>query len=133
MEFLVEGLDPSTNYTAYTVQSGTKVGGPIFFVTKSGQSWLRLLHRIMIYRLRSFFPMSSCSLAAILSFDILCGSAPRPALALSCLRRYEPPKRPHNHTARVLNKFHNDTVYVPVRKGHVLPALDLRGLPACVS
>lgn len=36
-QWLVEGLKPSTNYTAYVVESGTKVGGPINFVTKSGE------------------------------------------------------------------------------------------------
>ncbi|KAG6809623.1 hypothetical protein H0H92_015501 [Tricholoma furcatifolium] len=35
-QWLVEGLTPSTNYTAYVIQNGTKVGGPIYFATKSG-------------------------------------------------------------------------------------------------
>jgi calcium channel MID1 len=37
MQWLLEGLTPSTNYTAYVVESSTKVSGPIFFVTKSGR------------------------------------------------------------------------------------------------
>lgn len=31
----MEGLSPSTNYTAYAIQNGTKVAGPIYFATKS--------------------------------------------------------------------------------------------------
>ena len=35
-QWLVDGLSPLTNYTAYVVQDSTKVSGPIYFVTKSG-------------------------------------------------------------------------------------------------
>ncbi|KAF8634329.1 hypothetical protein AX15_000988 [Amanita polypyramis BW_CC] len=35
-QWLINGLTPSTNYTAYVVQDGTKVSGPIYFATKSG-------------------------------------------------------------------------------------------------
>ena len=35
-QWLIGGLTPSTNYTAYVVQDGTKVSGPIYFTTKSG-------------------------------------------------------------------------------------------------
>lgn len=35
-EWLVEGLDAQTNYTAYVVQDEVKVSGPINLVTKSG-------------------------------------------------------------------------------------------------
>ena len=35
-EWLVGGLSPQTNYTAYALQDGTKVSGPIFLSTKSG-------------------------------------------------------------------------------------------------
>ena len=35
-QWLLEGLSPSTNYTAYAIQDGTKVAGPIYFATKSG-------------------------------------------------------------------------------------------------
>lgn len=35
-QWLIGGLTPSTNYTAYVVQDGTKVSGPIYFATKSG-------------------------------------------------------------------------------------------------
>jgi calcium channel MID1 len=35
-EWLVGALAPQTNYTAYVVVDGTKVGGPVHFVTKSG-------------------------------------------------------------------------------------------------
>ena len=35
MQWIVEGLSPQTNYTAFVVQDGSKVSGPIYFVTKS--------------------------------------------------------------------------------------------------
>jgi calcium channel MID1 len=35
VQWLLEGLSPSTNYTAYAIQDGTKVAGPIYFATKS--------------------------------------------------------------------------------------------------
>ena len=37
MQWLVEGLNPQVNYTAFVVLEGTKVAGPIQFVTKSGK------------------------------------------------------------------------------------------------
>ena len=37
MQWLMGGLTPSTNYTAFVLQNNTKVSGPIFFATKSGQ------------------------------------------------------------------------------------------------
>lgn len=37
-QWFIEGLTPQTNYSAYVVQDGTKVSGPMFFATKSGMS-----------------------------------------------------------------------------------------------
>ncbi|KAG5726080.1 Stretch-activated cation channel MID1 [Termitomyces sp. T112] len=34
-QWLVEGLAPSANYTAYVIKDSTQVGGPIYFATKS--------------------------------------------------------------------------------------------------
>ncbi|KAG6815403.1 hypothetical protein H0H87_002205 [Tephrocybe sp. NHM501043] len=34
-QWLVEALTPATNYTAYVIQDSTKVGGPMYFTTKS--------------------------------------------------------------------------------------------------
>lgn len=40
-QWLLGGLSPSTNYTAFVLQqNNTKVSGPIFFATKSGQYFL---------------------------------------------------------------------------------------------
>ena len=36
-KWLVEGLTPGTNYSVFVSQDGTKVGGPLYFTTKSGQ------------------------------------------------------------------------------------------------
>lgn len=41
-QWLVNGLTPLTNYTAFVLQDNTKVAGPIYFLTKSGEisiSW----------------------------------------------------------------------------------------------
>jgi hypothetical protein len=42
-QWLMEGLTPSTNYTAYVVQDETKVSSPINFATKSRSSSTSLL------------------------------------------------------------------------------------------
>jgi calcium channel MID1 len=47
-QWLMGGLTPSTNYTAYVLQNTSKVSGPIFFATKSGKSYF------------SFFFYASC-------------------------------------------------------------------------
>ena len=36
-KWLVEGLSPGTNYSAFVSWDGTKVSGPLYFTTKSGQ------------------------------------------------------------------------------------------------
>lgn len=36
-QWIVDGLNPSTNYTVYIVQDSTKISGPIYFSTKSGE------------------------------------------------------------------------------------------------
>lgn len=36
-QWFLTGLTPSTNYTAYVIQEGTRVSGPIMFATKSGE------------------------------------------------------------------------------------------------
>lgn len=35
-QWLLNGLTPLTNYTTFVIENGTKVSGPINFVTKSG-------------------------------------------------------------------------------------------------
>jgi calcium channel MID1 len=42
-QWLVGGLSPLTNYTAYSIQDGTKVSGPMYFVTKSSEQVSRML------------------------------------------------------------------------------------------
>ncbi|PPQ98767.1 hypothetical protein CVT24_003325 [Panaeolus cyanescens] len=45
-EFLVTGLNPSTNYTAFVVEDNTKVSGPIYFATKSSGFTCPLVHSL---------------------------------------------------------------------------------------
>lgn len=40
-EWLLGGLTPGTNYTAYTIENGTKVSGPIYLTTKTGMCSLQ--------------------------------------------------------------------------------------------
>lgn len=44
MQWIVQGLQPSMNYTAYVVQDGTALSGPINLVTKSGNVFLSHIH-----------------------------------------------------------------------------------------
>lgn len=45
-QWLIDGLTPSTNYTAYVVQDNTKVSGPIYFATKSSAFPCPLVHSL---------------------------------------------------------------------------------------
>ncbi|KAJ7220131.1 stretch-activated Ca2+-permeable channel component-domain-containing protein [Mycena pura] len=45
-EWLLDGLSPNTNYTAYVVESSHKVSGPIYFTTKSPSFTCPLVSRL---------------------------------------------------------------------------------------
>ncbi|KAG6373620.1 stretch-activated Ca2+-permeable channel component-domain-containing protein [Boletus reticuloceps] len=45
-QWLVDGLSPSTNYTAYVIQDALKVSGPIYFATKSGNFQCPLVYSL---------------------------------------------------------------------------------------
>ncbi|KAL4071955.1 stretch-activated Ca2+-permeable channel component-domain-containing protein [Scleroderma yunnanense] len=45
-QWLVDGLSPSTNYTAYVIQDHLKVSGPIYFATKSAGFPCPLVHSL---------------------------------------------------------------------------------------
>ncbi|KAF9220568.1 hypothetical protein BS17DRAFT_786749 [Gyrodon lividus] len=45
-QWLIDGLSPSTNYTAYVIQDQLKVSGPIYFATKSAGFPCPLLHSL---------------------------------------------------------------------------------------
>ncbi|KAH7886736.1 stretch-activated cation channel Mid1 [Phlebopus sp. FC_14] len=45
-QWLVDGLTPSTNYTAYVIQDQLKVSGPVYFVTKSAGFPCPLVHSL---------------------------------------------------------------------------------------
>lgn len=47
-QWLIPGLSSETNYTAYVIQDGTKMSGPIYFVTKSGEWFRDILHPIIL-------------------------------------------------------------------------------------
>ncbi|KAI0338114.1 hypothetical protein BDW22DRAFT_1409662 [Trametopsis cervina] len=45
-QWLLSGLTPLTNYTTYVIENGTKVSGPINFVTKSGSFACPIVHSL---------------------------------------------------------------------------------------
>ncbi|GLB42783.1 putative aryl-alcohol oxidase [Lyophyllum shimeji] len=45
-KWLMEALNPATNYTAYVVQDRTKVSGPMYFATKSASFACPLVHEL---------------------------------------------------------------------------------------
>jgi calcium channel MID1 len=70
-QWLMGGLTPSTNYTAFILeQNNTKVSGPIFFATKSGRYYplIDLFFFFLIFTaLSSFLCLFSRSLLTFLS------------------------------------------------------------------
>jgi calcium channel MID1 len=46
MQWLVEGLAPSTNYTVFMIEDGLKMSGPLRFTTKSSSFSCPLLHSV---------------------------------------------------------------------------------------
>lgn len=66
-QWLLSGLTPLTNYTTYVIENGTKVSGPINFVTKSGAFLILKIRRkphVVICRL---VRLSYSALIALLS------------------------------------------------------------------
>ncbi|KAH8113052.1 stretch-activated cation channel Mid1 [Phellopilus nigrolimitatus] len=53
-QWLVQGLQPLTNYTVYVIQDGVKVSGPINFVTKSASFDCPLVHSLPYCPLTSY-------------------------------------------------------------------------------
>jgi len=53
-QWLIDGLTPSTNYTAFVLQDTTQVSGPIYFATKS--SWFLFFFCKRDYCYLPFFP-----------------------------------------------------------------------------
>lgn len=58
-EWLLGGLTPGTNYTAYTIEDDTKVSGPIYLSTKSGM--LCISSSAFLFRLSSILFESSAT------------------------------------------------------------------------
>lgn len=65
-QWLMGGLTPSTNYTAFLLQNNTKVSGPIFFATKSGQHFL--LSNLLFSDLPTLLASFNCPLVHSLPF-----------------------------------------------------------------
>ncbi|KAG9074673.1 stretch-activated cation channel mid1 [Ceratobasidium sp. 370] len=45
-QWFIDGLSPSTNYTAYVIEDGAKVSGPSYLLTKSGSFPCPLVHSL---------------------------------------------------------------------------------------
>ncbi|KAG1792791.1 stretch-activated Ca2+-permeable channel component-domain-containing protein [Suillus plorans] len=65
-QWLIDGLTPSTNYTAYVIQDQVKLSGPIYFTTKSPSFPCPLVHSLPFcpstsYAVPLLFPQSPAS------------------------------------------------------------------------
>lgn len=84
-QWIVSGLQASTNYTAFVIQDDTKVAGPIYFATKSGKHLSfpipiqRLTKLPVSFGLHSDVPLPARSLPSLLSLHRLRRPAPLPS------------------------------------------------------
>jgi len=82
-QWLMGGLTPSTNYTAYVLQNSTKVSGPIFFSTKSGMSCFPLnlsKSNLSVFTFLSLIQLSACPLPTLLPRRGIFRSLTRPSI-----------------------------------------------------
>lgn len=72
-QWVLEGLTPSTNYTAYVITSDSIVSGPLYFVTKSCK-FLTLPNIFHSYAFcdHSKLQLHTCSFPSFLSFRHIC-------------------------------------------------------------
>ena len=70
-QWLIGGLTPTTNYTAFVIQDSTKVSGPIYLVTKCGKSTSLLHLARFLIRVSSGIFVSPSSFLALLPLNIL--------------------------------------------------------------
>jgi hypothetical protein len=73
-QWLLEGLSPATNYTAYVIQDNRKVSGPMYFATKSGMfsvSSASSIVNLTFIRSFSILRMSPCIRSSLLFLSCL--------------------------------------------------------------
>lgn len=114
-QWLVDGLSPSINYTAYVIQDSLMVSGPIYFATKSGELFLppSLLRLMMIPS--SKFPMPTRLFSPVLSLHcIRCAitTTTRPRVRL---QRHLPSRRHLLASSPVHDQFHHHALHVCMR------------------
>lgn len=147
-QWLVGGLTPRTNYTAYMLQTGKLAAtSPLYFVTKSGTfvclrakqavhaKQLTLINHVCTSNLRTPYSLVQLPLGAqppILSFNIVRRPSPTSSRARHCTHsRHAPIRRRREHHLRP-HQLHQDSHHASVRARLVQPACNVRGLPARV-
>ena len=121
-QWLMGGLSPSTNYTAFVLQDTTRVSGPIYFTTKSGQLPFFAMH---LCRLGSDFHSSRLQLSARSFSPILsrrCLQCPATCPAWQCRLIYQrQSSNPGLRSCYFLSRqLHHGLDHVCMRAGLVL-------------
>lgn len=114
-QWLVAGLSPSTNYTAYVIQDALKVSGPIYFTTKSGKLLL-----LPLFPPLTIYPISKLSLSTRLLSPLLSWHRIRRTITTTTspcirLRRLFAPRRHLLSPPPIHDQFHHHALYVRMR------------------
>ena len=126
-QWLVEGLSPSTNYTAYVIQDTLKVSGPIYFATKSGKSLL-LSSSPSDDAPISKLPLSACILSPLLSRHRIRRAITTITSPRVRLQRHFPPRRHLLAAPPIHVQFHYHALHVCMRARSLLTSPNLRRL-----
>ena len=129
-QWLIDGLSPSTNYTAYVIQDALQVSGPIYFTTKSGK-FLLSSHLIPSCSRRpiSKLSLSTRLLPPLLPLHRIRRPTPSPPSPRIRLRRDLPPRHHLLAPPPIHVQFHHHALHVCMRTRHLLSPPNLRRLP----
>ena len=131
-QWLVNGLSSQTNYTAYVIQNGTKLSGPINFVTKSGRLHCTWLSSQMLILRSSILLVSTRPLPPLLPLNRILRAHRTAGTPDPLAHRGNAAGRRHRAPARHAHQLHHLAHDVPLRARHVQSARLLRRLPGGV-
>lgn len=111
-QWLVDGLTPSTNYTAYVVQDQVNLSGPIYFTTKS-RAFPPLLHQcILLYLVISILLLSPRAFPSILPIHGLRRPSSLPPIPCDILQLYHSTTRHIRPSSSVHVQLHCNASYI---------------------